>query len=163
VPGTTFDLPNGYVAMSLPYNTGSSQGEVDGDGTGGYLLPGDRIDILAEVDPQPNPSNLLGTMSWAYQDVLVLAVGGPSAAPSPSPGASPSSAPEPSGSGGLIMVALPQQDAATLTYMKDAKNVFLQYLLVAAGDYPKGGLPAPSPIGSPQAVNGGDFSSFLGG
>ncbi|HYA00271.1 MAG TPA: hypothetical protein VEK76_07950 [Candidatus Binatia bacterium] len=179
IPGTDFTIPNGYVGVSLPYTTASSQGEMDGDGTGGYIVAGDRIDILAEVDPI-NPTTgqltgLMGTMYWAYQNVLVLAVGAPSAtsAPAPSPSASaaasPSSAPVATGTGGLIMVAVPQQDGAALTFMKDAKNVFLQYLIVAKGDYLPSGTPGPAPItgpgsaGQPQPISAGNVNTFYGG
>lgn len=169
VPGTAFNIPKGYVAVSLPYTTSSSQGQVDGDGTGGYIVAGDRIDILAEVDPLPNPQNLLGTMYWAYQNVLVLAVGasvGPQAA-SGSPSPSATAAPVSSGSG-LIMIEVPEQDAAALTYMKDAKNVFLQYLIVAKGDYLPSGTPGPAPIagpsgGVPQPISAGSITRYFGG
>ncbi len=169
IPGTTWDVPKGYVAMALPYTSTSTQGEADGQGTGGYLAAGDRIDILAEVDPVPNPNNTLGTMNWAYQNVLVLAVGQPATTTAPSPGASASPSAQPSGAGGLIMVQVPQQDAAVLMYMKDAKNVFLQYVLVAKGDYPQNGAPGPQPVtgpsptGAPQSVNSGNYTSFTGG
>jgi Flp pilus assembly protein CpaB len=169
VPGTLFNIPKGYVAVSLPYTTGSSQGQVDGDGTGGYIVAGNRIDILAEVDPLPNPQNLLGTMYWAFQNVLVVAVGA-SAGPQPSsasPSSSATAAPASTGSG-LIMVEVPEQDGAALTYMKDAKNVFLQYLVEAKGDYLPSGTPGPAPIAgpsgeAPQPVSAGTITKYFGG
>lgn len=168
VPGTAFNVPKGYVAVSLPYTSASSQGEMDGDGTGGYITAGDRIDILAEVDPAPNPNNLMGTMYWAYQNVLVLAVGGSTGPPpSSSPKSSATAAPASSGSG-LIMIEVPEQDGAALTYMKDAKNVFLQYLIVAKGDYLPSGTPGPAPIagpsgGAPQPISPGSLTQNFGG
>ncbi len=167
VPGTGFNIPKGYVGVSLPYNTSSSQGQVEGEGTGGYLVAGDHIDILAEVDPVPNPQNLLGTMDWAYQNVLVLAVGASAGPPATSPSPGATAAPQSTGSG-LIMVEVPEQDGATLTYMKDAKNVFLQYLIVAKGDYPPNGAPGPAPIagpsgGAPQSVSAGSITKNFGG
>jgi Flp pilus assembly protein CpaB len=169
VPGTVFNIPKGYVAVSLPYITGSSQGQVDGDGTGGYIVAGDRIDILAEIDPAPNPNNLLGTMYWAYQNVLVVAVGASTGPPpaSASPSAGATAAPVSSGSG-LIMIEVPEQDAAALTYMKDAKNVFLQYLVVAKDDYLPSGTPGPAPIAGPsgqppQSISPGSLTQNFGG
>jgi Flp pilus assembly protein CpaB len=160
VGGTDFNLPAGDVALSLPYSATAGKGEIEGGGTGGYLEAGDRIDILVEVDPLPNPNNVMGTMYWAYQNVPVLAVGvstgAPVASSSASPSASASSAS--AATAGLIMVQLPRQDAADLAYLADGANVTLQYLIVSPGDY-SGPIPTPG-SGSLQPV---DASSALSG
>ena len=79
-------LPSGYVAVSIPYAPGASNGT--GEGTGGYIQALDRIDILVY-----NPAGT--TLYWAYQKVLVLAIGessgAPAAAASSSAGATASS------------------------------------------------------------------------
>ncbi len=151
VGGTNFNLPAGDVALSLPYSPNAGKGEIDGAGTGGYIQAGDRVDILLEVDPVPNPNNELGTMYWAYENVPVLAVGVSTGAPVASASASPvASAPASSSaaatvSASLIIVQLPRQDAADLSYMEDGANVTIQYLLVAPGDYSSSAMPVPTP------------------
>jgi Flp pilus assembly protein CpaB len=160
VGGTNFDIPSG-----------AGKGEIEGDGTGGYIVAGDRIDILVEVDPIPNPNNELGTMYWAYQNVPVLAVGVSSGAPvtsssSTTPGASPSASAAPTAavSASLIMVQLPRQDAANLAYMEDAANVTLQYLIVSSSDYNSSSAPVPTPNSqSLQPVTASGVVTQLGG
>ncbi len=149
VAGTNFNLPAGDVALALPYSPSSGKGEIEGDGTGGYIVAGDHVDILVEIDPLPNPNNELGTMFWAYENVPVLAVGistgAPVATSSASPAASTSSAPAAQVSASLIMVQLPRQDAANLAYLQDGANVTIQYLIVAPGDYNSSAEPVPTP------------------
>jgi Flp pilus assembly protein CpaB len=171
VGGTNFDIPSGDVALALPYSPSAGKGEIEGDGTGGYIVAGDRIDILVEVDPIPNPNNELGTMYWAYQNVPVLAVGVSSGAPvtsssSTTPGASPSASAAPTAavSASLIMVQLPRQDAANLAYMEDAANVTLQYLIVSSSDYNSSSAPVPTPNSqSLQPVTASGVVTQLGG
>jgi Flp pilus assembly protein CpaB len=147
VGGTNFNLPAGDVALSLPYSPNAGKGEIDGAGTGGYIQAGDRVDILLEVDPLPNPNNVLGTMYWAYENVPVLAVGASTGAPVASASASPSASSSAAAtvSASLIMVQLPRQDAADLAYMADGSNVTIQYLLVSSGDYSSSAMPVPTP------------------
>jgi Flp pilus assembly protein CpaB len=147
VGGTNFNLPAGDVALSLPYSPSAGKGEIDGAGTGGYIQAGDRVDILLEVDPLPNPNNVLGTMYWAYENVPVLAVGASTGAPVASANASPSASSSAAAtvSASLIMVQLPRQDAADLAYMADGSNVTIQYLLVSSGDYTSSAMPVPTP------------------
>jgi len=148
VAGTNFNLPAGDVALALPYSPSSGKGEIEGDGTGGYIVAGDHVDILVEIDPLPNPNNELGTMYWAYENVPVLAVGISTGAPVASSSAAPassSSSPAATVSASLIMVQLPRQDAADLAYLQDGSNVTLQYLIVAPGDYSSSAEPVPTP------------------
>ena len=171
VAGSGFTLPSGYVAMSLPYNPAAGKGEEEGEGTGGYLTAGDRIDILVEVDPQPNPNNVLGNMYWAYENVLVIAVGTPSGAPMATPSASSSATPSASSSAStangasasLIMVELPKQDAANMSYLEDGPNVTIQYLIVAPPDYPPSGSPAPTGNTAPAQINSSSALTQLEG
>ena len=162
--GLSTVLPNGYVAMSLPYNPTSGKGELEGEGTGGYIVAGDRVDILVEIDPIPNPNNVMGNMYWAYENVLVLAVGESSGAPSAaSGGAASSSSAAPVTAPSLVMVELPKQDAADMSYLEDGANVTIQYLIVAQGDYPSSGTLAPTSTASPQTIYNGSGPTFFGG
>ena len=156
VQGLPSVLPAGYVAISLPYEPGNTTGS--GEGTGGYIQAGDRIDILVYLS---------GNEDWGYQDVLVLEVGesagAPAATPSASSSASASSSTSSSGSSGLVMVELPSQDAAALY---DAENAtppaVIQYAIVSSQDYPSAGAsPVPAPAAAPTQVT--DPTPFFGG
>jgi Flp pilus assembly protein CpaB len=144
-------LPHGYVAVSLPYAPGSSSGT--GEGTGGYIQALDRIDILVY-----NPTGT--TLSWAYQNVLVLAVGESSGAPAASAGASPAAA---GTATPLLMVELPAQDAAALTAASDATDL-LQYLIVASNDYPSASAsPVPAIGAQPTSISAANPNGYFGG
>jgi Flp pilus assembly protein CpaB len=138
VSGIPAALPAGYVAISLPYSPASSSGT--GEGTGGYIQALDRIDILVNEAAG-------GPVYWAYENVLVLAVGqattGPVVSASASPAASASASSAPTVTGALIMVELPRQDAAALANVEDTSGAVIQYAIVSSGDY-------PSPSASPQ-------------
>jgi len=150
-------LPAGYVAVSLPYAPGASGGT--GAGTGGYIQALDRVDILVY-----NPTGT--TLYWAYQKVLVLAVGessgAPAAAPAASAGATASSGAAAS-STPLLMVELSGQDAAALTAAADA-NDLLQYLIVSSNDYPSAGAsPVPAIGAQPTSISAATPNSYFGG
>ena len=130
--GASFSLESGQVALALPYSLSAGQA-VNGQGTGGYIQAGDQVDILVEIDPVPNPNNVLGNLYWEAENVPVLAVGQKGGGSSPS----------------LIMVELPRQLAAHLSYLEDGKNVTFQYLVVATGDFV---APTPTAQGAPQPV-----------
>ena len=133
VPGATFSLQSGQVALALPYSLSAGRA-VDGQGTGGYIQAGDQVDILAEIDPVPNPNNVLGSLYWEAENVPVLAVGQKGGA---------------AASASMIMVELPRQLGAHLSYLEDGKNVTFQYLVVATGDFV---APTPTAPGVPQPV-----------
>lgn len=141
-------LPTGYVAVSLPYAPGSASGT--GEGTGGYIQASDRIDILVNESAG-------GPVYWAYENVLVLAVGqattGPVVTNMASPAASASASSAPTITGALIMVELPRQDAAALTEVEDTSGASIQYLVVSSNDYPNANAsPAPGPSGTGTTV-----------
>jgi Flp pilus assembly protein CpaB len=57
-------LPSGYRAIAIPANVTSA--------TGGFILPGNRVDVMCSIAPANNP-NLKLTKTFLY-NVLVLAV-----------------------------------------------------------------------------------------
>lgn len=148
-------LPSGYVAVSIPYAPGASSGT--GEGTGGYIQALDRIDILVYNPPGT-------TLYWAYQKVLVLAVGKSSGAPAPAASAgagSTASSSTTSAPSTLIMVELPAQDAAALIAATDATDD-LQYLVVSSNDYPTAGASPVPGIGA-QPGNVTAPNTYFGG
>jgi Flp pilus assembly protein CpaB len=143
-------LPAGYVATSLPYSPASASGT--GEGTGGYIQASDRIDILVNDD---------GSVTWAYQNVLVLAVGAGNGTPVAPASSSPSGS---ASASSLIMVELPRQDAAALAEVEDISGAVIQYLVVSSNDYPSpSAAPVPSATAPPQPVSGSNPNSFFGG
>lgn len=142
VPGIPSELPSGYVAVSLPYSPGAASGT--GEGTGGYIQVLDRVDIVAYDN---------GKLYWAYDNVLVLAVGQSSGVPAAGASAAPSSSSSGSSTAsGLIMVELPSQDAAVLIQIVDTPNSLVQYLIRSSKDYPSpGSSPVPA-VSTPSAA-----------
>jgi Flp pilus assembly protein CpaB len=156
VAGLPAVLPSGYVAVSLPYAPAVSNGT--GEGTGGYIQALNRIDILVYTPT--------GTLYWAYQKVLVLAVGASTGTPvapaSGSTGASASSGAAES-STPLLMVELSGQDAAALIAATDGGDL-LQYLIVSSNDYPSAGAsPVPAIGAQPTSISGASPNSYFGG
>ena len=142
VAGLSAVLPTGYVAFALPYSPGASSG--NGMGTGGFIQSGDRIDILI--------NNGAGTTTWAYQDVLVLALGQSSGAPVASSSASPaaSSGAAAAAAPALVMVELSRQDAAAMAAVEDETSPpwTIQYLVVSSKDYPSASASPVPAIGA---------------
>jgi Flp pilus assembly protein CpaB len=132
-------LPSGYVAFALPYSPAASSGS--GMGTGGFIQTGDRIDILV--------NNGAGTTTWAYQNVLVLAIGQSNGAPVASSSASPaaSSSAGAAAAPALVMVELSRQDAAAMAAVED-DTWTIQYLIVSSNDYPSASASPVPAIGA---------------
>jgi Flp pilus assembly protein CpaB len=156
VAGLPAVLPAGYVALALPYSPSASSGT--GMGTGGFIETGDRIDILV--------NNGAGTTYWAYQNVLVLALGQSTGAPVASSGASPaaSSSAAAGAAPELVMVELPRQDAAALATVEDETGPawIIQYLIVSSQDYPSASA-SPVPAISTGPGNVTAPNNFFGG
>ena len=131
-------LPSGYVAFALPYSPAASSGT--GMGTGGFIQTGDRIDILV---------NGGGTTTWAYENVLVLALGQSNGAPVASSSASPaaSSSAGAAAAPALVMVELSRQDAAAMAAVED-DTWTIQYLIVSSNDYPSASASPVPAIGA---------------
>ena len=98
-------ITKGYVALAIPGAstlpaafTASQQANFTSElvSAGGYILPGDHIDILVTNDL---PGSTLGNLRYSFQDVLVLRVG--------TPGATASSS--------VLLVEVPRSQAALLT------------------------------------------------
>jgi Flp pilus assembly protein CpaB len=138
VAGLPAVLPTGYVAFALPYSPAASSGT--GMGTGGFIQTGDRIDILV---------NGGGTTTWAYENVLVLALGQSNGAPVASSSASPaaSSSAGAAAAPALVMVELSRQDAAAMAAVED-DTWTIQYLIVSSSDYPSAGASPIPAIGA---------------
>ncbi len=139
VAGLPAVLPSGYVAFALPYSPAASSGT--GMGTGGFIQTGDRIDILV--------NNGAGTTAWAYQNVLVLALGQSNGAPVASSSASPaaSSSAVAAAAPALVMVELSRQDAAAMAAVED-DTWTIQYLIVSSSDYPSANASPVPAIGA---------------
>lgn len=159
IAGIPAVLPAGYVSIALPYNPAGSSGT--GVGTGGFIQAGDRIDILVY--------NGSGTLYWAYQKALVLAIGELSGAPvasSGTPSSSSSAAAANTTGTGLVMVELPQQDGAALANVEDlsASGWVIQYLIVSSNDYPSASAsPVPGITNEPQSIPSSAPNNFFGG
>jgi Flp pilus assembly protein CpaB len=140
VAGLPAVLPTGYVAFALPYSPAASSGT--GMGTGGFIQTGDRIDILV--------NNGAGTVYWAYENVLVLALGESTGAPVASSSASPaaSSSAAATAAPGLVMVELSRQDAAAMAAVEDESAWTIQYLVVSSKDYPSASASPVPAIGA---------------
>ena len=138
VAGLPAVLPTGYVAFALPYSPAASSGT--GMGTGGFIQTGDRIDILV---------NGGGTTTWAYENVLVLAIGQSNGAPVASSSASPaaSSSAAAAAAPDLVMVELSRQDAAAMAAVED-DTWTIQYLIVSSNDYPSASASPVPAIGA---------------
>ncbi len=152
VAGLPAVLPAGYVAIALPYSPSATSGT--GMGTGGFIQADDRIDILV--------NNGGGVTYWAYQDVLVLAIGQSTGAPVASSSASPAASSAASASAELVMVELPKQDAAAMASVVDESTWIIQYLIVSSNDYPSpsaGAVPGIS-AGTGNVTNP---NTFFGG
>ena len=146
-------LPTGYVAFALPYNPAASSGT--GMGTGGFIQTGDRIDILV--------NNGTGTVYWAYENVLVLALGQSTGVAPPSSSASPaaSSSAAAAAAPDLVMVELSRQDAAAMAAVED-NTWTIQYLIVSSHDYPSASAsPVPAIGAGPGNVTAPN--NFFGG
>jgi Flp pilus assembly protein CpaB len=152
IAGIPAALPAGYVSVALPYDPSGSGGT--GSGTGGFVQAGDRIDVLVYNDS--------GTLTWAYENVLVLAIGESNGAPAASSGTGSSSAAAGSTGSALVMVELSRQDAAAMTDVEDQSGWLIQYLIVSANDYPSASSsPVPGINAGPTAVS--NPSGFFGG
>ena len=139
VAGLPAVLPTGYVAFALPYSPAASSGT--GMGTGGFIQTGDRIDILV--------NNGGATTYWAYENVLVLAIGQSNGAPVASSSASPaaSSSAGAAAAPALVMVELSRQDAAAMAAVED-DTWTIQYLIVSSNDYPSASASPVPAIGA---------------
>jgi Flp pilus assembly protein CpaB len=100
-------ITKGYIAMAIPgastlpstYTSGQQANFTpELVSAGGYILPGDHIDILVTNDA---PGSTLGNLRYSFQDVLVLRVGVAGAA------ATANSA--------VLLVEVPRSQAALLT------------------------------------------------
>jgi Flp pilus assembly protein CpaB len=154
VAGLPAVLPSGYVAFALPYNPAASSGT--GVGTGGFIQTGDRIDILVNTGAG-------GSTYWAYENVLVLALGQSTGAPVASSSASPaaSSSAAPAAAPDLVMVELSRQDAAAMAAVED-NSWTIQYLIASTNDYPSASAsPVPAIGAGPGTVTAPN--NFFGG
>ena len=133
-------LKPGDVAMSIPFD--------EAKGAGGFVQPGDHLDILIS-DPS-------GNIHYGLQDVLILKVGGQSvqavasaaAAPAPT-GTAPVAATPPT----LLLIELPREKAAVLAYLLNLNGGadVVRYLLRPGTSFGVGPLPNSAPV-TPQNV-----------
>ena len=124
-------IPQGYVAITIP--TGELQG------VGGYITPGDYINIIATANTDlffSRPSRF--TVRTVFTDVRVIRVGPPSVAPKQGQAV---------GVTGSLTVVLSQCDAAYLEWL--LSNVTLKYVLLNYHDYAIDSMSHPDPACPP--------------
>ncbi len=130
-----FSLPSGYVALAIPMNAM--------EGVGGFLQPGDQIDILADVNGQ-------GQIKVIAHNVTILNVGTVGQANS--------------GTASELIVGIPESEAELLSYIMDPKNPtqssILEYVLLSNSNFITYGS-SPSPTPDP-GVNSGSFQQLFG-
>jgi len=116
-------LPDGDVAMAIP--------DSDQVGAGGYIQPGDHIDILVDLTGN-------GDQAYAFQDVPVLRVG--------SNGTTSTS---------LLLVQLPRRQAEQMGVLLEGKSgaSIIRYVLRPVDQYGKGYLDSgpDSPSATPPS------------
>lgn len=110
-------IPEGYVAITIP--------TTELQGVAGYVVPGDRINIIATANSDlffSKPSRF--TTKTVFTDVYVIRVGPPTGAPSPN---------QTIGVTSSLTVVLTQCDASYLEWL--LANVTLKYDLLSSKDY----------------------------
>ena len=120
-------IPQGYVAITIP--TSELQG------VGGYVEPGDHINIIATANSDlffSKPSRF--TTKTVFTDVYVIRSGPPTGATSPGLAVGVTSS---------FTVVLTQCDAAYLEWL--LANVTLKYDLLSFKDYSNDSLAKPDP------------------
>lgn len=131
---TYLPIPQGYVAFTLP--TGELQG------VGGYVAPGDYINIIATANSDlfhSQPSRQ--TTRTVYAGVRVIRVGTPSAAPKEGQSFGVSTS---------LTVVVSECNAQYLQWL--LTNVTLKYLLLSYKDYLTGSLSSPDTSCLPTAL-----------
>ncbi len=124
---TYLPIPQGYVAMTLP------TGEVQG--VGGYVAPGDYINVIATANSDlffSNPKRQ--TTRTVFTGLRVIRVGTPSAGPKEG---------QAFGVSGSLTVVMSECDAQYLQWL--VLNVTLKYTLLAYKDYLTNSLSSPDP------------------
>jgi pilus assembly protein CpaB len=120
-------IPQGYVAITIP--TGELQG------VGGYITPGDYINVIASANTDlffSKPTRT--TVRTVFTDVRVIRVGPPTISPKQG---------QVVGVTGSLTVVLSQCDAAYLDWL--LSNVTLKYVLLNYHDYATDSLSHPDP------------------
>ncbi|MGC8460398.1 MAG: Flp pilus assembly protein CpaB [Candidatus Dormibacteria bacterium] len=128
-----FSLPSGYVAIAIPMNATQ--------GVGGFLQPGDQIDILGDANGQ-------GNVEIMAHNVTILNVG---------------TVGQTAGAATELIVGVPESEAELLSYLMDSRNStqssILEYVLLSNTNYVKFGTsPSPSPD---QGMNSGSFQALF--
>jgi len=120
-------IPQGYVAITIP--TSELQG------VGGYVAPGDYINIIATANTDlffSRPSRF--TTKTVFTDVYVIRVGPPTGGPKQGAAI---------GVTGSLTIVLTQCDASYLEWL--LANVTLKYDLLSFHDYANNSLAVPDP------------------
>jgi Flp pilus assembly protein CpaB len=134
-------LPDGDVAIAIPDSAMQ--------GAGGYIQPGDHIDILVDL-------NGAGTLQYVLQDVPVLRVG--------SSGSTAGGAPD------LLLIQLPRRQAEEIGVLLEGKGnaTIVRYVLRPVDQNGKGYLNsgpdapyAPSPAPSDSPISPSFFNSLF--
>lgn len=131
---TYLPIPPGYVALTIP--TGELQG------VGGYVAPGDYINVIATANSDlfhSQPSRQI--TRTVFTSLRVIRVGAPSAAPKEG---------QAFGVASSLTVVLSECDAQFLQWL--LTNVTLKYLLLSYKDYATNSLSNPDPSCLPTTL-----------
>lgn len=113
--GPAFQIPYGYVGMSISLN--------DVNSVSGSIQPGDDVDLIASYTGGESTSDAkLKQTQYVMNDLRVIGVGGPPPAPAAPTAAGKPSAVSPTTantSGGSLMVLVRYQQALVLQHLKD--------------------------------------------
>ena len=111
-PSTAFTIAEGYVAMAIPASGSTGGATVDQMTVGYFIQAGDQIDIIADLGGSTTTSH---AVTYAFQDVPVLAVGY-AASTSNAPAASPSASAAPVlAAPSYFVVEMPRYEAELMT------------------------------------------------
>lgn len=132
---TFLPIPKGYIAITMP--TSEQQG------VGGYVAPGDYIDVIASVNTGLySPTNARSVTRTVFTNLYVIRVGPPSALPKQG---------QPQGVSSSLTVVMSLCDAQYMNWL--IANASLKYVLLSYHDYATS-TAAPDPACPPTDAPG---------
>jgi pilus assembly protein CpaB len=127
---TFLPIPQGYIAITMPTN--------EQQGVGGYVAPGDYIDVIASVNTGLySPTNARSVTRTVFTSLYVIRVGPPSALPKQG---------QPQGVSSSLTVVMSLCDAQYMNWL--IANASLKYVLLSYHDY-AASTAAPDPACPP--------------
>jgi Flp pilus assembly protein CpaB len=160
IPGNQLDIAPGDVALAIPASGSTSDESTALMTVGYYIQAGDHIDILVDDGGPDATSN---DVSYGFQDVPVLAVGGQTTSTA-SPAASPAAAAAPAAPTYLV-IELPRAQAEIMTALLTARfassatgnpPTVLKYVLRPISEYGTPASPKYESASGPALTDPGD-------